>query len=77
MIDFGDTHIRVRRREYPGALVTTYDPKKPQIWRVPLRDQVDRFNFRDRAARRLCGSGGFCRRTSHAGWMLTASLTHA
>ena len=23
-----------------GALVTTYDPKTPQIWRVPLRDQV-------------------------------------
>jgi len=24
-----------------GALVTTYDPKTPQIWRVPLRDQVE------------------------------------
>jgi hypothetical protein len=24
-----------------GALVTTYDPKTPQIWRVPLRDQVN------------------------------------
>jgi len=23
-----------------GDLVTTYDPKTPQIWRVPLRDQV-------------------------------------
>jgi hypothetical protein len=23
-----------------GALVTTYDPTTPQIWRVPLRDQV-------------------------------------
>jgi hypothetical protein len=23
-----------------GGLVTTYDPKTPQIWRVPLRDQV-------------------------------------
>jgi hypothetical protein len=23
-----------------GALVTTYDPRTPQIWRVPLRDQV-------------------------------------
>ena len=23
-----------------GGLVTTYDPKIPQIWRVPLRDQV-------------------------------------
>ncbi len=24
-----------------GALVTAYDPKTPQIWRVPLRDQVE------------------------------------
>jgi zinc carboxypeptidase len=24
-----------------GSLVTTYDPKTPQIWRVPLRDQVN------------------------------------
>jgi hypothetical protein len=24
-----------------GGLVTTYDPKTPQIWRVPLRDQVN------------------------------------
>jgi hypothetical protein len=24
-----------------GGLVTAYDPKTPQIWRVPLRDQVD------------------------------------
>jgi Zinc carboxypeptidase len=24
-----------------GGLVTRYDPKTPQIWRVPLRDQVD------------------------------------
>ena len=24
-----------------GGLVTTYDPKTPQIWRVPLRDQVE------------------------------------
>jgi hypothetical protein len=24
-----------------GSLVTTYDPKTPQIWRVPLRDQVE------------------------------------
>jgi hypothetical protein len=23
-----------------GSLVTTYDPKTPQIWRVPLRDRV-------------------------------------
>jgi hypothetical protein len=24
-----------------GGLVTTYDPKTPQIWRVPLRDRVE------------------------------------
>jgi len=24
-----------------GGLVTTYDPKTPQIWRVPLRDRVN------------------------------------
>ena len=23
-----------------GALLTRYDPKKPQIWRIPLRDEV-------------------------------------
>jgi len=40
VIDFrGYAYTRAPSR-ISGGLVTTYDPKTPQIWRVPLRDQV-------------------------------------
>ena len=40
MIEFrGYAYTRTPSR-ISGALVTTYDPTTPQIWRVPLRDQV-------------------------------------
>ena len=41
MIEFrGYAYTRTASR-ITGGLVTTYDPKAPQIWRVPLRDQVE------------------------------------
>jgi hypothetical protein len=41
MIDFrGYVYTRTPSR-ISGGLVTAYDPKMPQIWRVPLRDRVD------------------------------------
>jgi hypothetical protein len=40
MIEFrGYAYTRTPSR-ISGGLVTTYDPQTPQIWRVPLRDQV-------------------------------------
>ena len=40
VIDFrGYAYTRAPSR-ISGSLVTTYDPTTPQIWRVPLRDQV-------------------------------------
>ena len=40
MIDFRGYAYARRPSPISGGLVTTYDPKTPQIWRVPLRDQV-------------------------------------
>ncbi len=40
MIDFKGYAYTRTPSAISGGLVTTYDPKTPQIWRVPLRDQV-------------------------------------
>jgi hypothetical protein len=41
MIDFRGYAYTRTPSQISGALVTTYDPTTPQIWRVPLRDQVN------------------------------------
>ena len=41
MIDFRGYAYTRTPSLISGALVTRYDPKTPQIWRVPLRDQVE------------------------------------
>jgi murein tripeptide amidase MpaA len=40
MIDFRGYAYTRTQSVISGGLVTRYDPKTPQIWRVPLRDQV-------------------------------------
>jgi hypothetical protein len=40
MIDFRGYAYTRTPSAISGGLVTRYDPKTPQIWRVPLRDQV-------------------------------------
>jgi hypothetical protein len=40
MIEFRGYAYTRTPSQISGALVTTYDPTTPQIWRVPLRDQV-------------------------------------
>jgi Zinc carboxypeptidase len=40
VIEFRGYAYTRRPSRVSGGLVTTYDPKMPQIWRVPLRDQV-------------------------------------
>jgi hypothetical protein len=40
LIDFRGYAYTRARSAISGALVTTYDPKTPQIWRVPYRDQI-------------------------------------
>ena len=40
MIEFRGYAYTRMRSPVSGGLVTQYDPKTPQIWRVPLRDQV-------------------------------------
>jgi murein tripeptide amidase MpaA len=41
VIDFRGYAYTRTPSQVSGALVTAYDPKTPQIWRVPLRDQVE------------------------------------
>jgi hypothetical protein len=46
-----------------GALLTRYDPKKPQIWRIPLKDKV-------RPALTVkTPAGGYIVPAAHAGWV--------
>ncbi|HEY0746653.1 MAG TPA: M14 family zinc carboxypeptidase, partial [Steroidobacteraceae bacterium] len=40
VIDFRGYAFTRTRSAISGGLVTRYDPRAPQIWRVPLRDQV-------------------------------------
>jgi hypothetical protein len=40
MIDFRGYAYTRTRSAISGGFVTRYDPRTPQIWRVPLRDQV-------------------------------------
>ena len=40
LIDFPGYAYTRERSPISGAQVTIYDPKRPQLWRVPLRDEV-------------------------------------
>lgn len=53
-----------------GGLVTRYDPKRQQIWRVPLRDEV-RASVTESAPR-----GGYIVPTGHADWVKAHLALH-
>jgi hypothetical protein len=54
-----------------GALVTKYDNRRPQIWRIPLKDQV-------RPADRIeAPRGGYIVPAAHAAWMREKLRVHA
>ena len=53
-----------------GALMTRYDSKKPQIWRIPLRDEV-RPSMTVVAPR-----GGYVIPAAHAGWLRDKLAIH-
>jgi hypothetical protein len=53
-----------------GALMTRYDNKKPQIWRIPLRDEV-RPSFTVTAPR-----GGYVIPAAHAAWLADKLAMH-
>lgn len=40
IIEFRGYAYQRKQSEVSGDLVTVYDPKTPQVWRVPLRDEV-------------------------------------
>jgi hypothetical protein len=46
-----------------GALVTKYDPSRPQIWRIPLKDQVQA------SVSVTAPRGGYIVPAAHAAWM--------
>jgi hypothetical protein len=41
MIDFRGYHYERRQSKVSGAKWVVYDEKRPQVWRVPLHDQVE------------------------------------
>jgi hypothetical protein len=46
-----------------GALATTYDDRRPQIWRIPLKDEVRPLDTV------MAPRGGYLIPAAHAGWM--------
>ncbi|MET0389653.1 MAG: M14 family metallopeptidase [Polyangiales bacterium] len=53
-----------------GALVTRYDEKKPQVWRIPLADQVKP------ALSAHAPRGGYIVPAAHADWVLAKLALH-
>ncbi len=56
-IDFHGYAYTRTPSDVSGALMTRYDETKPQIWQLPLRDDVQPTHVVDRAARRLPRAG--------------------
>jgi hypothetical protein len=53
-----------------GALMTRYDNKKPQIWRIPLRDEVRP------SVTVVAPRGGYLIPAAHAGWLRDKLALH-
>ena len=63
LVDFrGDEYTRTPS-EISGALMTRYDETKPQIWRIPLRDNVQP------SLSVAAPAGGYVVPAAHAGWV--------
>ena len=71
MIDFrGYAYTRVPSA-ISGALATTYDDRKPQIWRIPLKDEVRPLDTV------IAPRAGYLIPAAHAGWMSEKLAAHA
>ena len=72
-IDFRGYEYTREPSAVSGALMTRYNNKQPQIWHIPLRDQVKPDSQRDRTARRLRRA---CRATRNGCGEKLASARH-
>ena len=70
MIDFHGYAYRREPSAVSGSLAIRYDPSKPQIWRVPLRDQAQP-SIQVTAPR-----GGYLIPPEHAAWMQQKLAVH-
>ena len=70
MIDFRGYAYTREPSAVSGALLTRYDPKRPQIWRVPLRDQVRP------AVTAVAPRGGYIVPPAYAGWVRDKLALH-
>jgi hypothetical protein len=70
MIDFKGYAYTREPSAISGALVTRYDPKKPQIWRVPLYDDVKA------GIEVVAPAGGYVIPAAQAAWLGEKLKTH-
>lgn len=70
MIDFRGYEYTREPSAISGALVTRYNNKKPQIWHIPLKDQVQP------AISVVAPKGGYVVPAAHADWMLQKLALH-
>lgn len=70
MIDFRGYEYTREPSAISGALVTRYNNKKPQIWRIPLKDQVQP------AISVAAPKGGYIVPAAYADWMLKKLSLH-
>jgi hypothetical protein len=70
MIDFKGYGYTREPSAISGALVTRYDPKKPQIWRVPLYDDVKA------GIEVVAPAGGYVIPAAQAAWLGEKLKTH-
>ncbi len=69
-IDFRGYAYTRTRSEVSGALMTRYDETTPQVWRIPLRDEVVP------GARVTAPKGGYLVPAMHAAWVGEALRRH-
>ncbi|KAF1711802.1 M14 family metallopeptidase [Pseudoxanthomonas sacheonensis] len=63
LVDFRGYEYTRTPSEISGALMTRYDESKPQIWRIPLRDNVQP------SLSVAAPAGGYLIPAAHAGWV--------
>jgi hypothetical protein len=70
-IDFKGYEYSREPSAISGALMTKYDSRRPQIWRIPLKDKI-------RAAARVAAPrSGYIVPAAHASWMREKLALHA
>lgn len=70
MIDFRGYEYTREPSAISGALMTRYNNKRPQIWRIPLKDQVQP------TITVVAPKGGYIVPAAYAGWMLKKLSLH-